>query len=108
MESSCLDEVDDTSILKTGRPCCYRPLSRSPCPQIGARLSQLSRSDLVQWHESEAEGGAKPVRLCPCSSDVNLFRYGEGIIDFNAEIPDGALDLRMSQQQLPLTGLSQG
>jgi hypothetical protein len=29
-----------------------------------------------------------------------LFSYGEGIIDFNAEIPDGALDLRMSQQQL--------
>jgi hypothetical protein len=24
----------------------------------------------------------------------------EGIIDFNAEIPDGALDLRISQQQL--------
>ena len=38
---------------------------------------------------------AKPVRLCPCSSDVNLFSYGEGIIDFNAEIPDSALDLRM-------------
>jgi len=44
------------------------------------------------------QGGAKPVRLCPCSSDVNLLSYGEGIIDFNAEIPDGALDLRLSQQ----------
>jgi hypothetical protein len=44
--------------------------------------------------------GAKPVRLCPCSSDVNLFSYGEGIVDFTSEIPDGALDLRMSQQQL--------
>ena len=50
------------------------------------------------WHEGEAKGGAKPVRLCPCSSDVNLFRYGEGIIDFDAEIPDGALDLRMPQR----------
>ena len=56
--------------------------------------------DVRNWHEGEAEGGAKPVRLCPCSSDVNLFRYGEGIIDFDAEIPDGALDLCMSQQQL--------
>jgi hypothetical protein len=52
------------------------------------------------WHEGEAEGGAKPVRLCPGSSDIDLFGYGEGIIDFNAEIPDGALDLGMSQQQL--------
>jgi len=36
----------------------------------------------------------------PCSSDVNLFSYAEGIVDFNTEIPDGALDLRMTQQQL--------
>jgi len=41
------------------------------------------------WHEEEAEGGAKPVRLCPCSSDVNLFSYGEGVIDFNAEYLTG-------------------
>ena len=56
--------------------------------------------DVSNWHECETEGGAKPVRLCPCSSDVNLLSYGEGIIDFNTEIPDSALDLRMSQQQL--------
>jgi hypothetical protein len=56
--------------------------------------------DVGNWHEGEAEERAKPVRLCPCSSDVNLFSYGEGIIDFNAKIPDGALDLCMSQQQL--------
>ena len=48
------------------------------------------------WHAPDDQGGAKPVRLCPWSSDVNLFSYGEGIIDFDAEIPDGALDLRMS------------
>src|SRR5215472_917419 len=52
------------------------------------------------WHKGEAEGGAKPLRLCPCSSDVNLFCCGKGIIDLNAQIPDGALDLCMSQQQL--------
>ena len=50
------------------------------------------------WREGEAEGGAKPVRLCPCNSDVNLFGYGEGIVHFNPEIPDGALDLRMTQR----------
>ena len=62
------------------------------------RLRIGERADVSSWHEGEAEGGAKPVRLCPGSSDVNLFRYSEGIIDFNAEIPDGALDLRMPQQ----------
>jgi hypothetical protein len=40
------------------------------------------------------------MRLCPCHSDVNLFSYGEGIVDFDAEILDGALDLPRSQQQL--------
>ena len=38
--------------------------------------------------------------LCPGSSDVNLFRYGEGIIDLDAEIAHGALDLGMAEQEL--------
>ena len=78
-----------------------RPLS-NPLPrktQIEIRATQsVALAPGRYWHEAEAEGGAKPVRLCPCSSDVNLFSYGEGIVDFNAEIPDGALDLRMTQQ----------
>lgn len=39
----------------------------------------------------------KPVRLCPCSSDVDLFGYGESVVDLNAEIYDSALDLGMTQ-----------
>jgi hypothetical protein len=50
------------------------------------------------WHEGEAGRGTKPVRFCPSTSDVNLFSYGQGIIGFDAEIPDGALDLGMSQR----------
>src|SRR5215469_9342040 len=64
------------------------------------RALQSRTQKVCYWHESESERGAKPVRLCPCSSDVNLFSYGEGILDLNAEIPNGALDLGMSQQQL--------
>ena len=33
-------------------------------------------------------------------SDVNLFRYCEGVIYFDAEIPDRAFDLGMSKQEL--------
>jgi hypothetical protein len=29
-----------------------------------------------------------------------LFRYGKGIIDLNAEVPDGAFDLFVPQQEL--------
>ena len=47
---------------------------------------------------AKPKGGAKPVRLCACNPDVNLFSYREDIIDFNAEIPDGALYLVCPQQ----------
>jgi hypothetical protein len=29
-----------------------------------------------------------------------LFRYGKGIIDLDAEVPDGAFDLGVSEQEL--------
>jgi hypothetical protein len=37
--------------------------------------------------------GGNASRLCPGNSDVDLFGYGESVIDRNAEIPDRALDL---------------
>ena len=38
--------------------------------------------------------------LCPGTSDVNLFRYCQGVIDFDAQIPDGAFNLGMTEQEL--------
>jgi hypothetical protein len=65
--------------------------------QVNSRvILDSGRADDRNWHDGEPEGGAKLVRLCPCSSDINLFSYGKGIIDFDAEIPHGALDLCMS------------
>jgi hypothetical protein len=43
-------------------------------------------------------GRGRAIPLCPGSSDVDLFGYGESVVDLNAEIPDGALDLGMSQR----------
>jgi hypothetical protein len=34
--------------------------------------------------------------VVPLRRSVNLFSFGEGIIDFDAKIPAGALDLCMS------------
>jgi len=39
-------------------------------------------------------------QLCPGSSDVDLPRYSESVVDLNAEIAHGALDLRMAEQEL--------
>jgi hypothetical protein len=36
----------------------------------------------------------------PGISDINLFRYCQGVIDLNAEIPDRAFDLGMPEQKL--------
>ena len=39
-------------------------------------------------------------QLCPGSSDVDFLGDLNGVINFNAEVPDGALDLRVSKQEL--------
>jgi hypothetical protein len=38
--------------------------------------------------------------LCPGPSDINLFCYRQGIINLDAEISDGALDLGVTEQDL--------
>ena len=52
----------------------------------------------------EAQTGGRRVGracpLCPGISDINLFRYCERIIYFDAEISDRAFDLGMSEQKL--------
>lgn len=40
------------------------------------------------------------MSLCPGILDVNLFRYCQGVIDLDAEIPDHAFDLGMPKQEL--------
>ena len=40
------------------------------------------------------------MSLCPGISGVYLFRYCQGVIDLNAEIPDRAFDLGMAEQEL--------
>jgi hypothetical protein len=38
--------------------------------------------------------------LYPCISDINLFRYCQAVIDLDAEIPDRAFDLGMTEHEL--------
>ena len=45
-------------------------------------------------------GSGRARLLCPGSSDVNLFRNGEGIIDLDTEVPDSAFDLGVTEQEL--------
>ena len=43
---------------------------------------------------------AQSASALPPKSDVDLFCYREGVIDLDAEISNGALDLNMSQKEL--------
>jgi hypothetical protein len=43
-------------------------------------------------------GTGRARQLCPGISDINLFRYGQGVINLDAEIPDRAFDLGMPEQ----------
>jgi hypothetical protein len=47
-----------------------------------------------------AYGSGGVCRLCPGSSDVNLFCYRKGIADLDAEVSDGAFDLCVAEQKL--------
>jgi hypothetical protein len=49
------------------------------------------------WTASKV-GQRRP--LCPDISDINLFRYCQGIIYFDPKISDRAFDLGMPEQKL--------
>jgi hypothetical protein len=40
----------------------------------------------------------RALLLCPVRLNVDLLRYGEGIVHIDAEIPDGALYLGVAQR----------
>jgi hypothetical protein len=53
-----------------------------------------------EWPKSADVGRAEQYLLCPVISDVDLFRYCEGIIYLDPEVPDGAFDLGVAEQEL--------
>jgi len=64
-EAPVLNEVDDTSSLKTERnPGHRRPLLSQPAQSEADRVSGLSRSDLVLWLKAEVQARLIDVRLC--------------------------------------------
>lgn len=50
----------------------YRDLNLSNDRKRSTAVVRKSSPDVAYWREAEAEVGAKPVRLCPCSSNVPL------------------------------------
>jgi hypothetical protein len=80
------------------------PLSPSSQPATGlSALAPAQRAGAQRLCALAQSGGRRAGRacpLCPAISDINLFRYCEGVIDLDAEIPDSAFDLGMPEQEL--------
>ena len=45
-------------------------------------------------------GGGQSASAPPSGSDINLLSNREGVIDLDAQVSDGALDLAMAEEQL--------
>lgn len=56
-------------------------------------ISKASKRPDTRWLRFR---WGRACRLCPGRSDVNLFRYREGIIDLDAQVSDSAFDLRVN------------
>jgi hypothetical protein len=65
---------------------CYPDSGPNPAEPIG----------LVRAESCLVEMG-RACLLCPLTLDINLFRYGKGVIDLDAEITHGALDFRVPE-----------
>jgi hypothetical protein len=70
-------------------------IGRGCRPDEARQAKQASTLDYKPNHES---GGVCLLR--PGISDVDLFRYCQGVIYFDAQISDGAFDLRVPEQKL--------
>ena len=66
-------------------------------PRIIASSSNLLRCTSPFMARFRRERLGRACLLCPGISDVDLFRYLQGIIYLNAEVSDGAFDLGVAE-----------
>jgi hypothetical protein len=66
-------------------------------PQLETSPGTVRRCRKGQYRQIYS-GRAFP--LCPCRSDINLFGNGEGVVDLNTKVSDGAFDLGVAEQEL--------
>jgi hypothetical protein len=80
--------------FKTWQPALTMSDSRGR-PEVA-----VVRSNRRKWHKPAVRERAEHVRSAQGISDINLFRYCKGVIDFDAEVPDRAFDLGVPEQKL--------
>jgi hypothetical protein len=58
------------------------------------------------WPSSTIQRAGRGRLLCPGISDVNFLGNLDGIVNFNTEIPHGALNFGVAEQELNRTQIS--
>ena len=97
-----------------------KPDYGKPCRNCRCEQSKAYLAEVVKKHDQRSRGHIKTpgpaslclmlaqtgrlkvgraCPLCPGISDINLFRYCQGVIDLDAEIPDRAFDFRVPEQE---------
>jgi hypothetical protein len=56
----------------------------------------LSSGSFLFWHDSDQQAKGQSMTALPGTSDIDLFGYGKGVVDFDTKIAHRALDLLMS------------
>jgi hypothetical protein len=69
-----------------------RPAPRPEATTVAPKMSGVGTKRLLE--------GGRACPLCPGISDIDLFRYCQGVIDLNTEISHGAFYLGMPKQEL--------
>jgi hypothetical protein len=64
------------------------------------RSASAKRQETSVWREAADVKPFWGAAASPPISDVNLLGYGKCVVYLDAEVPDGALDLRVTEQEL--------
>jgi hypothetical protein len=56
-----------------------------------ANLTSIARNPRWPWL-------GRADTLCPDTSDIDLFRYGKGVVNLDAEVPHGTFNFSVSQR----------
>jgi hypothetical protein len=64
------------------------------------RRLELDQAQMSASGTKRKSGGGRASSALPQFSDINLFGNREGIVYFDAQIPDGAFNLGMTEKKL--------
>ena len=76
-----------------------RRLRREPSVDLGAKARPSQHQLQKEMAQTDGWRLGRVCPLCPGISDINLFRYCQGIVYFDPKISDRAFDLGVAKEK---------